>query len=172
MRLAYRRNRGRLSFRAVNRRGTPEHDPALQRHHLLPRQLFKQACFRTMFGVLGPARIGFDDFRRNGLLLPAREDAVRRLGLPLHRGPHPDYNAMVIERVGGIERCWAQHSGRDADRAVRIALIRLERLQRELRNHLLDATRPLQLNRGDPLGAGIDFSGLDAMAGVLWSATD
>ena len=31
--------RSRLSFRAVNRKGTPGYDPALQRHHLLPFQL-------------------------------------------------------------------------------------------------------------------------------------
>ncbi len=166
-----RRTRGRLPFRTVNRCGSPQHDPSLQRHHLLPRQLFKQACFTTMFAALGPSRIGFDDFRRNGLLLPAKEDAVHRLGLPLHRGPHPAYNAMVIDRVGAIEQDWAARCRRDADRALRRALQRFELLQRELRRSLLDTKRPLRLNRADPLGSGVDFSDLDAMAGLLWSET-
>lgn len=124
-----------------------------------------------MFAALGSSPIGFDDFRRNGLLLPAKEEAVRRLSLPLHRGPHPDYNAMVIERVGAIERNWARQRRHDADRAMRSALIRLQSLQHELRRRLLDARRPLRLNRGDPLGAGVDFSDLDAMADLLWIET-
>lgn len=60
-----------LPFRAVNRRGQPGHYPALQRHRLLPRQLLNRDCFGSMFAALGRERIGFDDFRINGLLLPA-----------------------------------------------------------------------------------------------------
>lgn len=92
--------RERLAFRAVNRRGAPGYQPGLQRHHLLPCQLLSKSCFGGMFDAIGRGRIGFDDFRRNGMLLPAREDAALRMALPLHRGPHRDYNAMVMERVG------------------------------------------------------------------------
>jgi hypothetical protein len=95
--------RDRLSFRAVNRSSAPDHDPGLQRHQLLPRQLLGQRCFGALFSAICRERLGFDDFRSNGLLLPARDDAALRLGLPLHRGPHRDYNAMVIERVGQVE---------------------------------------------------------------------
>lgn len=63
--------RSRLPFRAVNRRGQPGHYPALQRYRLLPRQLLNRDCFGSMFAALGRERIGFDDFRINGLLLPA-----------------------------------------------------------------------------------------------------
>lgn len=69
-----------ISFRSVNRRGTPGHDPGLQRHHLLPRQLLQQACFGQLFDAIGHERVGFNDFRRNGLLLPAAESAALRLG--------------------------------------------------------------------------------------------
>lgn len=119
------RGRTRLSFRAVNRKGSPDYDPGLQRHHLLPRQLLSQRCFGPLFQAIGRERVGFDDFRSNGLLLPASDGAAIRIGLPLHRGPHRDYNCMVIERVGQIEAGWAQlrtrardrrQSGPDADR--------------------------------------------------------
>ncbi|WP_226700538.1 AHH domain-containing protein [Qipengyuania gaetbuli] len=162
--------RSRLLFRAVNRRGQPGHDPALQRHHLLPRQLLNRDCFGSMFAALGRERIGFDDFRINGLLLPASEHAARRTALPLHRGPHRDYNAMVIERVGCVEEAWAEKRRFDAEIAARDALQRLQLLQKALRRRLLDEARPLLLNRRDPVAADLDFSDLDAIAEALWSA--
>lgn len=164
-------DRPRLPFRAVNRRGTPQHDPALQRHHLLPRQLLGKPCFGLLFDALGRERIGFDDFRRNGLLLPAREEAARRLALPLHRGPHRAYNQMVIDRVGRIERQWSRQSLAQPRHAAETALMRLALLQRALRQRLIDERQPLRLSRKDPLGQGMDFSELDAMAEFLWGAT-
>ena len=125
-----------------------------------------------MIARLDDERLGFDDFRRNGLLLPARSEAARRLGLPLHRGPHRAYNAMVIERVGQIEERWSRRSPGAAREAGEEALFRLALLQRTLRRRLLDPPgRPLRLNRHDPLGAGFDFSELDAMAEALWTGT-
>ena len=62
--------RQRLSFRSVNRRDAPGHEPGLQRHHLLPRQLLSWRSLKPMLEVVGVERIGFDDFRSNGLLLP------------------------------------------------------------------------------------------------------
>lgn len=91
----------------MNRRDSAGYDPGLQRHHLLPRQVLQQRCFGPLFDWIGRDRVGFDDFRANGLLLPAREAAALRIGLPLHRGPHRDYNAMVLERIGEIEVQWA-----------------------------------------------------------------
>jgi hypothetical protein len=163
--------RKRLPFRAVNRRGSPQHDPGLQRHHLLPRQLLGEACFEPLFDILGADRIGFDDFRLNGLLLPASEEGALRLALPLHRGPHRNYNQMVIERVGSVERQWSRQNLADPHGAAQMALMRLAVLQRALRRRLLDERKPLRLNRRDPLGRGIDFSDLDAMAEILWGAT-
>lgn len=99
--------RQRISFRAVNRPGTPGFDPGLQRHHLLPRQLLTRRAFMPMLDALGRTAVDFEDVRCNGLLLPANDRAVLKIGLPLHRGPHRDYNAMVIERVGQIEATWS-----------------------------------------------------------------
>ena len=164
--------RDRLSFRVVNRRTAPEHDPGLQRHHLLPRQLLGQRCFGLLFNVIGRDRVGFDDFRSNGLLLPARDDAVLRLGLPLHRGPHRDYNAMVIERVGQVEGDWSALRCKAPEVALDQALMRLELLQRALRRRLLEPLRRrFSLNRHDPLGHATDFTELDAMAETLWGVT-
>ncbi|MHA7818198.1 MAG: AHH domain-containing protein [Erythrobacter sp.] len=160
-----------VPFRSVNRRGSPGHDGGLQRHHLLPRQLLSRKCFGSMFDEIGRESIGFDDFRANGLLLPATEKATLRTGMPLHRGPHRRYNEIVIERVGRIEERWAANHKRDTETAMLEALERLTLLQAALRVRLLSERRRMILNRKDPLGQGFDFSELDAMAEELWDAT-
>jgi hypothetical protein len=124
-----------------------------------------------MFGVIGRRLIGFDDFRANGMLLPANEATSLDLGLPLHRGPHRRYNEMVIERVGRIEESWANEVARDPDAALEEALLRLGLLQAALRRRLLDERRRIMLNAKDPLGQGYDFGELDAMAEALWKAS-
>ena len=145
----------------------------MQRHHILPRQILLNQQFRKMFDYVGSDRIGFDDFRLNGLLLPALEQASLVLGLPLHRGPHRIYNEVVTESVGQIEARWSSICRRDEARAQDEVLLRMRLLQRALRRLLLEpGWRRLKLNKKDPLGQGIDFSRLDAMADALWSATD
>jgi hypothetical protein len=96
----------------------PGYDPGVQRHHLLPRQLLGHRCFGPLFDLLGRDRLGFEDFRTNGLLLPASDGAVMRMGLPLHRGPHRDYNELVMERVGQVEARWAGLRGRAPEIAL------------------------------------------------------
>jgi A nuclease family of the HNH/ENDO VII superfamily with conserved AHH len=163
--------RQRLSFRAVNRQGDPDHQPDLQRHHLLPRQALRRRCFGLLFDSLGPARIGFDDFRRNGMLLPASERAAMRIGLPLHRGPHRSYNELVIERIGQIEAGWRRRGNSDA--AIHEALARLALLQRALRRRLLaDRREQALLNRRDPAVGAAQFAALDALADELWGTTE
>jgi hypothetical protein len=142
----------------------------MQRHHLLPKQLLSHRCFGPLFEAVGCERVGFDDFRRNGLLLPASGEAALRMRLPLHRGPHGSYTAMVAERVGQIEGEWARVRPRAPEVAVSQAMMRLDLLQRALRRRLLAQGRaPVRLNRADPLGAGLDFTELDRMADVLWA---
>jgi len=122
-----------------------------------------------MFAAVGLVLVGFDDFRRNGLLLPASEEASLRTGMPLHRGPHRRYNEVVIARVGTIEARWATARRGDEAEALAEALMRLQLLQDALRRQLLAERRRVVLNRRDPLGTGYDFSELDAMAEALWS---
>ena len=144
----------------------------MQRHHLLPNQLLSKRCFVPLFETIGRERLGFDDFRANGLLLPASGESALRMRLPMHRGPHRDYNAMVAERVGQIEGDWSQLRPRAPEVALDQALMRLELLQRALRRRLLQPERArVRLNRSDPLGAGLDFAELDAMAESLWAGT-
>ena len=143
----------------------------MQRHHLLPRQLLNKRCFGTLFEQVGCRRVGFEDFRANGLLLPATDQATIRTGMPLHRGPHPVYNELVIERVGRIEAAWSEARSHNPETAGTEAIERLRLLQSALRRRLLSERRTIVLNRKDPLGAGYDFTALDAMAEELWSST-
>lgn len=159
-----------LPFRSVNRRGSTQYDPNLQRHHLLPLQLLNQNCFGYMFEMIGRKNVGFDDFRANGLMLPSRESTAIRLCLPLHRGPHRAYNEMVIARVGRIEHQFIQKEAKDSNQAAIDALVSLALLQKALKRQLLDQQRRIMLNRNDPVGTGYDFAELDAMADSLWEA--
>ena len=161
-----------IPFRAVNRRGSAQYDASLQRHHLLPRQLLSVRAVAEFLRVVQRAGIRFDDFRTNGLLLPANEKATLRTGLPLHRGPHRDYNRVVIARVGRIEGSWSSRKAQDPYAAIAEAILRMRLLQSALRRRLLDERRRMILNRKDPLGSGFDFSTLDRMAERLWSATE
>lgn len=161
-----------LPFRSVNRPGSGSYEPGLQRHHILPRQLLTRKFLAHLLASTGTGRLVFEDFRRNGVLLPSSEGAAIRLTLPLHRGPHRDYTAMVTERVGQIEETWAQSRPKWPLSADSDALFRLELLQRALRRQLLDPPRRrLVLNRNDPVGTGFDFTALDAMADALWGGT-
>ena len=163
--------RAALPFRSVNVRASPGYNAGLQRHHLLPRQLLDAPGITDLIDELGADRLGFHDFRRNGLLLPATDEAAVRLGLPLHRGPHNTYNELVIERMGQIEAGWQKRRrGRQADRALIEALLRIDLLQRALRRRLLDPAnwRRAPLHARDP---ALDFSHLDRMAEVLWAET-
>lgn len=139
---------------------------------MLPRQLLALPAFGRLFTSLPPPVLGYDDFRRNGLLLPADAANARRLALPLHRGPHRHYNAVVIERMGGIERDWARRRLRDGEAACEEALFRITLLQRALYRRLLTPAvgRPA-LNRRDPLLGPALFIELDALAEQLWGAT-
>lgn len=160
-----------LPFAAVNRPGRPGHAADLQRHHLVPRQAIEWPALQRFFEALGRDRIGFDDFRRNGMLLPARASAVLRLGLPLHLGPHRAYNGMVIERLGAIEAGWARERSRNEHAARAAALMRIGLLQAALRRRILDRRNPPRFNRADPLGQGRDFTLLDRLAEELWAAS-
>jgi len=166
-------HRPQISFRSINRRGEPGFLENMQRHHLLPRQLLRADCFGGLFQALGHRRIGFDDFRANGLLLPAATSSALATGLPLHRGPHRVYNELVAQRVGQVEASWKRTHLRAPHMAREEALMRLRLLQSALRRRLMQRERRgLMLNRKDPFRTGVDFTELDAMAELLWSASE
>lgn len=167
--------RAKLPFRAVNVQGSPGYMPDLQRHHILPREVLGKASLDCLFATIRPERVGYHDFRRNGLLLPATEPAVVRTGLPLHRGPHVRYTELVLDRVGQVEAGWQCRRRRgdagSADAAGVEALFRLDLLQKALRRRLLDPRRwaGSPLNAHDP---ALDFGHLDQMAEMLWPVTE
>jgi hypothetical protein len=162
-----------LPFRRVNLCGSPGYDPGFQRHHLLPRQLQAKRCFDLLFDEIGREWPGFDDFRSNGMLLPANDGAALRIGLPLHRGPHRDYNVMVIERVGHIEAHWSSLRRRSPQKAHGDAIAGLEELQQTLHQRLLaPGLKRLALNRQDGLRYQADFADLDTMVDLLWPDSD
>jgi hypothetical protein len=165
--------RRRLSFRSINRPDAADYDPGLQRHHLIPRQVQSRPSFAPLFDAVGESRIGFDDFRANGMLLPASDAAAMRLAMPLHRGPHRRYSSMVIERIGRIEAAWSRaRMQRGLDHACEQALMQLRLVQRALRRRLLlGAAGAFALSRRDPNCRNVDFSELDAMADLLWAET-
>lgn len=166
-----REDRKMLPFSSVNVPGRPGYSPDLQRHHLIPRQVLGSASIGRMLARLGIGRLGFHDFRRNGLLLPASEHAALKFRLPLHRGPHRDYNDLVLERAGQIEAHWVKARAAGIPSADFDALMRFDLLQRALRRKLLDPRnwRNQPLNARDP---ALDFSHLDDMAQLLWSGTE
>lgn len=172
--LSHIRHRARqaLPFRAVNQSGSADYDPGMQRHHILPKQLLSQRCFGPMFDMIGRDRVGFDDFRSNGLLLPSHDAAAIKLALPMHRGPHRDYSALVMERVGQVEARWSGICGKAPEVAMVEAVQRLTLLQKALRRRLLrPQARPMMLNRYDPMQRHLDFTELDAMVDMLWPET-
>ncbi|MEJ6009179.1 hypothetical protein [Novosphingobium aquae] len=76
-----------------------------------------------------------------------------------------------MDRVAWIERTW--RAGGRCDAAAKDALFRLDLLQSALRRRLLDPSRhPIPLNSRDPGLHKLDFSDLDAMADLLWAATE
>ena len=165
--------RARIPFRSVNLPGKPGYQRGMQRHHLLPRQLLGQRHFARLLDRIGRERIGFDDFRFNGLLLPAVEKAAVVLGLPLHRGPHRMYNEVVSARVAQIEGHWNARRRQHEDLTAEEVLMRMRLWQAALRRSPLQpASQRMQLNRFDPLGQNVDFAELDAMADALWATTD
>lgn len=128
-------------------------------------------CFARFFDEVDRRAVGFEDFRANGLLLPATSSAALKTGLPLHRGPHRHYNELVAERVGQIEASWSRSCAKDGWQAKRDALMRLHLLQRGLRRRLMERERrALFLSRKDPFRPGVDFTELDAMADAIWQS--
>ena len=94
-----------------------------------------------------------------------------RLGMPLHRGPHREYNEMVIEKVGRIEQFWSRRPSWSEDARHIDALARLARLQDRLRLNLLDQRRAPHLSNKDPRRSAPDFAHLDGLAENLWRKT-
>jgi A nuclease family of the HNH/ENDO VII superfamily with conserved AHH len=128
------------------------------RHHIIPVEITERPAFSIMFGHL--RSIGFDpqDFGTNGLHLPCTERMAMVFDLPLHRGPHPQYNDVVATRVAEI-----------AHLPIGDAFLNMRLLQLVLRQSLRSrhTLQPL-----GPSGVAIDFRTLEVEAQFLHGLID
>lgn len=127
-----------LAFRSVNRPTAPDFRDGWQRHHLIPRQLADHGETATVLHAITRWGFAIDDFRANGILLPAtcRESEIS--GLPIHAGPHPGYNRRVAQHISAIGRT-VRHP------LIRLARVRL--LQAQLRATLTSpASAPVAID--------------------------
>ncbi|VAV90356.1 hypothetical protein MNBD_ALPHA04-740 [hydrothermal vent metagenome] len=159
-----------IRFSDVNRPDDAEYNPSYQRHHLIPLQV------RSMFDLtesLDPGsrnELCLDDFANNGLLLPCEEREAMRTGRPLHRGPHPRYNILVMERMANIFRLRNRLS--DAKERSDFFRFRIRSLQNGLRHGLIqNRFLNLTLNRRDPFKNRMNFQQLDTKIDELWATT-
>lgn len=143
---AYHSIEGELGVRAHGFTGNSVR--GFQRHHLIPVNVVQRRVFEPLFLLV--SNVGFDarNFVSNGVLLPASEEAVQQTGLPLHRGPHPQYDQLVSEGLAEI----SSELDRKADVSPVAAYRRISELQGLLRRALRH-NESLMLNRNDPRAA-------------------
>jgi hypothetical protein len=86
-------------FLKVNIRGSSGYKDGWQRHHLIPTQCAQDRRTRGFIAAMQQMGFRFDDFPRNGILLPTTYAQAASSGLPVHSGPHPRYNRTVIDLI-------------------------------------------------------------------------
>lgn len=114
-------------------------------HHLIPKQVAGRRYFAQFMIDLKCAGLNPDDFEGNGIYLPYSERLGEIFQLPVHRGAHPLYNAMVSHHVAGLMHF-----------PVDDAVLAMRMLQQQLRAGLRssDAPRP-ELVR-NPMSSGLE----------------
>ena len=161
-----------IGFAAINRSGSDGHNAKLQRHHLVPLQAKSVSDLTVTFDLLRRhCGFRFDDWKTNGVLLPCDEQEAFNTGQPLHRGPHPRYNQLVLERLIAIDRL-SKTIPNQPDR-LNFLRFRVSLLQSALRQSLLQSSFVnLTLNRNDPSVYPVGyFDNLDDCVDRLYSNT-
>lgn len=176
-------------FSMINRKNGDGYNPRYQRHHLIPLQAASMPEVRgPLDEIAGAGRIrgrirgegkdersgsygfDFDNFETNGVLLPSDEAMALKTGHPLHRGPHPRYNKLVIERLRLIIRLSNGIENRIQRRVF--FRLRMKLLQSTLRRALVGSPLPVfRLNKRDPGLSSSAFIGLDSCVDALYMAT-
>ncbi|CAN5267258.1 hypothetical protein BH09PSE3_BH09PSE3_06310 [soil metagenome] len=64
----------------------------------------KDARTRGFFKAMHNVGFRLNDFVTNGILLPSTYAQALAARLPVHSGPHPEYNLKIIDAVGSIAR--------------------------------------------------------------------
>ncbi|MBL0924349.1 MAG: AHH domain-containing protein [Sphingomonadaceae bacterium] len=124
---------------------------------MIPVNITRSSVFAGLFAVV--AQVGFSphNFVANGVLLPSTEAMAIHTRLPLHRGPHKQYDALIAE---GLHMIWD-----DMRRGSMPDNITVLRLLSEFVGHIrrtLQHDRALRLNRNDPRCLHPPLSALDA----------
>jgi hypothetical protein len=73
-------------------------------HHIIPVEVAQKRSLALIMAQARYAGFDIDDFTSNGMLLPSIERNAIAFSLPLHRGPHPHYNAYVADQIGRWNR--------------------------------------------------------------------
>ncbi|QJB69379.1 AHH domain-containing protein [Parasphingorhabdus halotolerans] len=159
-----------IRFSDINRIGTSDYRPYFQRHHLIPLQVSSIGRLSRTLHHAHSGSFGFNDFRTNGILLPCEEKWAVATGFPLHRGPHREYNELVIERLSRFFALSKKIKGsRDQRTFVRDRVALLQNgLRRGLTHQGFDK---LRLNKRDPVRSHSDFQKLDDKIDTLFSET-
>lgn len=159
-----------IRFHNVNRPNSLGYDSSYQRHHLIPLQAASISRLSNSFDAMKLPRLSYDDFDTNGVLLPCDEIVALRTGQPLHRGPHPKYNELVLERlylIMGLSSKIVDITKRRSFFRMRISL-----LQSALRHGLLqDGFKKLCLNNRDPIRSTRSFDDIDSRIDLLFTST-
>ena len=159
-----------IPFSKINKSGGADYNAKYQRHHLIPLQAYSEPRFGALFSELREVGFSIDDFSTNGVLLPCEEGEAYHSGMPLHRGPHPQYNELVMDRLDAIER-----TARSASAAARPHSMLRDRVwlfQKALARGLKRSeNQAYVLNNRDPVRAEGNFEELDACVDILWAST-
>ncbi|GAA0488452.1 hypothetical protein GCM10009096_34240 [Parasphingorhabdus litoris] len=153
-------------FSKINRKNADGYNPHYQRHHLIPLQAGSIDDVAVPLHREMEGGFDFDDFDKNGILLPSNERVALQTGRPLHRGPHPRYNELVIDRLLLIIKLSEQIESlfqRQSFFRFRVSL-----LQFTLRRALLGRNMAtLRLNKRDPGVTSEAFRDLDDCVDIL-----
>jgi hypothetical protein len=144
------------SFREV-RRVRPE---GFHCHHLIPIEVIEKPSLAITFGMARSAGFNPDDFEFNGMLLPSVEGNAVSFRLPMHRGSHPLYNALVAERIAGFP-----------EQTPFEVKMQLHLLQFALKQGLRSRTISVLHRQRDPLRPMCDLRRIDGEIDLLWEVT-
>lgn len=135
--------------------------PGFQRHHLIPLEIVRKPHFRDLFNTVRSKGFNPNDFRTNGMWLPATEELTVEYGLAMHRGPHPQYSELVSDWIAQLTHAKNHHP----QELKHFLLL----LQRRLRHFLKMRPSCVLLNRNDPLSLRKGFCSIDDGIDRLWS---
>jgi hypothetical protein len=123
-------------FASVNSRGSPNYLDGWHKHHVFTSQCRNDRELHLIFVAMEARGVSLNDFRFNGMLLPAVERESHRANLPLHVVGHKFYNHGLLEHLHQIRRlCDTTKTARGRNfAAAALGLFTLAHLRRAIRS--------------------------------------